>query len=173
MTVTQNSALQDLDARLVKPTHKGPTHVAGRVAFRGEIKLTDADSPLLTAAIAAADADGEGLSFLAGQLETFSQLPLLVEALGGALAPGGKYFIYVADVKRGDRYQVALGGASVYVLPYDDVSVYNELIDFFYLDKTKMKKFDTAAKIDALADGAAKYTEHFPNLTYEEGLARV
>jgi len=37
------------------------------------------------------------------------------------------------------------------VLPYDDVSVYNELIDFLYLDKTKMKKFDTAAKIDAIA----------------------
>ena len=47
------------------------------------------------------------------------------------------------------------------------------MIDFFYLDKTKMKKFDTAAKIDALAEGAAKYGERFPNLTYEEGLARV
>ncbi|MCW2273346.1 hypothetical protein GJ654_06110 [Rhodoblastus acidophilus] len=173
MTVTNTSALQNLDARLVKPTHKGPTHVAGRVAFRGDILLTDADSPLLTAAIAAADADGAGLSFLAGQLEKFSQLPILIAALGGELNAGGKYFIYVADVQRGDRYQIAFGEASVYVLPYDDVSVYNELIDFFYLDKSKMKKFDTAAKIDALADGAAKYAETFPNLTYEEGLARV
>ncbi|MBB4196460.1 hypothetical protein CCR94_19955 [Rhodoblastus sphagnicola] len=172
MTVTETSALQDLDARLVKPTHKGPTHVAGRTAFRGDILLTDAESPALTAAIAAAES-GPGLSFLAGQLEKFSLLPVLVEAFNGALVAGGKYFIYVADVKRGDRYQIAFGEASIYVLPYDDVSVYNELIDFFYLDKTKLKKFDTAAKIDALADGAAKYDESFPKLTYEEGLARL
>ena len=173
MTLTETSALHDLDARLLKPTHKGPTHVAGRTAFRGEIRLTDAESPALTAAIASADANDAGLTFLAGQLETFSQLPVLVEALNGALVASGKYFIYIADVKRGDRYQIAFGEALVYVLPYDDVSVYNELIDFFYLDKTKMKKFDTAAKIDALAEGAAKYGESFPNLTYEEGLARV
>ncbi len=91
----------------------------------------------------------------------------------GALAPDGKYFIYVGDVKRGDRYQVAFGDSSLYVLPYDDVSVYNELIDFLYLDKTKMKKFDTAAKIDAIADGAASYGETFPKVTYEEGLSRL
>ncbi|MCW2284594.1 hypothetical protein M2323_002481 [Rhodoblastus acidophilus] len=168
-----NTALQDLDARLIKPTHSGPTHVAGRTAFRGEIRPTDDDSALLTAAIAAAVADGARLSFLAGQLEKFSQLPLLTAALGGALGADGKYFIYVADVQRGDRYQIAFGDALLYVLPYDDVSVYNELVDVFYLDKSKMKKFDTAAKIDALADGAAKYDARFPNLTYEEGLARV
>lgn len=43
MTSTETSALHDLDARLLKPTHKGPTHVAGRTAFRGEIRLTDAE----------------------------------------------------------------------------------------------------------------------------------
>ncbi|MCW2316543.1 hypothetical protein M2322_002091 [Rhodoblastus acidophilus] len=173
MTAIANSALDALDARLVKPTHKGPTHVAGRVAFRGEILLTEAAAPALTSAIASADANAASLSFLAGQLATLSQLPVLADALGDALAPNGKYFIYVGDVKRGDRYQIALGETLVYVLPYDDVSVYNELIDFFYLDKTKMKKFDTAAKIDALAEGAAKYGESFPKLTYEEALARV
>jgi hypothetical protein len=36
-----------------------------------------------------------------------------------------------------------------------------------------MKKFDTAAKIDAIADGAAKYGETFPKVSYEEGLARL
>jgi hypothetical protein len=175
MTSIETSAFQRLDTeqKLLKPQHKGATHVAGRVGFRGDIQLTQAESPALTAAFATADDGGKGLSFLAGQLDNFSQLPVLVESLGDVLAPGGKYFIYVADVKRGDRYLVNFGETQLYVLPYDDVSVYNELIDFFYLDKTKMKKFDTAAKIDALAEGAFKYGETFPNLTYEEGLARV
>ncbi len=175
MTSIETSAFQRLDAaqKLLKPTHKGPTHVAGRTAFRGDIQLTDAETPALTAAIATAEDGGEGFSFLAGQLDSFSQLPILVEALGPALAPGGKYFIYIADVKRGDRYQIGFGEAQLYVLPFDDVTVYNELIDFFYLDKTRLKKFDTAAKIDALAEGAFKYGESFPKLSYEEGLARV
>ncbi|MCI4680004.1 hypothetical protein K9U39_11590 [Rhodoblastus acidophilus] len=175
MTSIETTAFQRLEAdgRLVKPAHKGPTHVAGRFAFRGEIELTSDPEVLLTAAFAAAQGGETALSFLAGQLATFSELPALVAALDGALAPDGKYFIYVGDVKRGDRYQVSFGDSSLYVLPYDDVSVYNELIDFLYLDKTKMKKFDTAAKIDAIADGAAKYDETFPKVTYEEGLARI
>jgi hypothetical protein len=175
MTSIETTAFQRLEAdgRLVKPAHKGPTHVAGRFGFRGEIALTADPELLLTAVFASAQDGAPGIEFLAGQLDSFSQLPALVAALDGALSPTGKYFIYVANVKRGDRYQVTFGESSIYVLPYDDVSVYNELIDFLYLDKTKMKKFDTAAKIDAIADGAASYGEAFPKLTYEEGLAAI
>jgi hypothetical protein len=175
MTSIETTAFQRLESeeRLVKPAHKGPTHSAGRFGFRGEIALTKDPEVMLTAVFAAAQDGQPTLSFLAGQLGAFSELPVLVDALGGALAPDGKYFIYVGDVKRGDRYQVAFGDSTLYVLPYDDVSVYNELIDFLYLDKTKMKKFDTAAKIDAIADGAASYGETFPKVTYEEGLSRL
>jgi hypothetical protein len=175
MTSIESTAFQRLESeeRLVKPAHKGPTHSAGRFGFRGEIALTKDPEVNLTAVFASAQDGQPTLSFLAGQLGSFSELPVLVDALGGALAPDGKYFIYVGDVKRGDRYQVAFGDSSLYVLPYDDVSVYNELIDFLYLDKTKMKKFDTAAKIDAIADGAASYGETFPKVTYEEGLAKI
>ena len=93
--------------------------------------------------------------------------------MGETIKPDGKYFIYVGDVKRGDRYQVSFGNSSLYILPYDDVSVYNEIVDFLYLDKMKMKKFDTAAKIDAIADGAAKYGETFEAVSYAEGLSRI
>jgi hypothetical protein len=175
MTSIESTAFQRLETeeRLVKPAHKGPTHSAGRFGFRGEIALTKDPEVLLTSVFAASQEGAEGLSFLAGQLGSYSELPTLVTALDGALSPAGKYFIYVADVKRGDRYQVTFGDSSIYVLPYDDVSVYNELIDFLYLDKMKMKKFDTAAKIDAIADGAASYSETFPKVTYEEGLSRI
>ena len=59
------------------------------------------------------------------------------------------------------------------MLPIDDTSVYNKLVDFLYLDKTKMKKFDTAKKIDAIADGAAKYEQAYETIDYEEGLKRL
>jgi len=60
--------------------------------------------------------------------------------LGDSAGPGGKYFIYVSDLDRASRYQIGFNDVSLYVLPIDDTSVYNELIDFLYLDKTKMKK---------------------------------
>jgi hypothetical protein len=59
------------------------------------------------------------------------------------------------------------------VLPIDDTSVYNELVDFLYLDKTKMKKMDTAEKVDVIADAALKYAQAYEIISFEEGLKRL
>ena len=42
-----------------------------------------------------------------------------------------------------------------------------------YLDKSKMKKMDTAEKLDAIAQGALKYTQKYEVISYEEGLKRL
>ena len=174
-TTTASPAFQRLEAegRLLKPALNGPTRFPGRFGFRGEIALTTEPPVALEAAFAAAD-DGEAtLSFLAGSLTTYKLLPALVEALGANIKAGGKYFIYVSDLDRASRYQIEFNGMSFYVLPIDDTSVYNELIDFLYLDKTKMKKMDTADKIDTIVDGALKYEQVYEVISYEEGLKRL
>jgi hypothetical protein len=145
----------------------------GRFGFRGEIAVS-LDPPVnLAAAFAAAQGGDAALSFLAGSLTSYKQLPALVEMLGESVQAGGKYFIYVGDLDRASRYQISLKGVSIYVLPIDDTSVYNELIDFLYLDKTKMKKYDTAEKLDVIADGALKYDQAYEVISYEEGLKRL
>lgn len=162
----------EAEGRLLKPALNGPTHVADRFGFRGEIALT-LEPPVMLSAVFATAANGEStLSFLAGSLSSYQHLPALIEALGANTKPGGKYFIYVADLDRASRYQIEFNGVSFYVLPIDDTSVYNELIDCLYLDKTKMKKMDTAEKLDAIADGALKYTQAYETISYEEGLQR-
>ena len=174
-TTLESPAFQHLEAegRLLKPALKKPTHVPNRYGFRGEIALTLDPETTLAAAFAAAD-DGEAtLCFLAGSLTSFKQLPALIEALGSSIKAEGKYFIYVSDLDRASRYQIELGGAMFYVLPIDDTSVYNELIDCLYLDKSKMKKMDTAEKLDAIAQGALKYTQKYEVISYEEGLKRL
>ena len=176
MTATNASpAFQRLEAegRLLKPALNGPTHVAGRFGFRGEIALTIESPVMLEAAIATASDTESTLSFLAGSLSTYKHLPALIEALGANIGAGGKYFIYVCDLDRASRYQIDFSGISLYVLPIDDTSVYNELIDFLYLDKNKMKKMDTAAKVDAIADSALKYTQAYEVISFEEGLKRL
>jgi hypothetical protein len=174
MTSIDTTAFQRLEAegRLLKPTHKGPTKSAGRFGFRGEIAVT-LDPPETLGAVFASTEEGDAaITFLAGSLPKFALLPALVETLGAALKPDGKYFIYVGDLDRSSRYQITFDALSLYVLPIDDTSVYNELIDFLYLDKTKMKKFDTAEKLDAIADGAAKYSHPYEQITYAEALSR-
>ncbi|MEW6123030.1 MAG: hypothetical protein AB1698_10490, partial [Pseudomonadota bacterium] len=48
---------------------------------------------------------------------------------------------------------------------------YNELLDLLKIDKTELKKLDTAGKQDFLADKAARFSASWPFLTYEEALA--
>jgi hypothetical protein len=162
----------ETEGRLLKPTHNGPTPHGGRYGFRGDIVVTVEPPVTLTAAFAADDGDA-GVSFLAGSLPSYKDLPALVGALGAGAKKDGKYFIYVSDLDRASRYRVQLDGLELYVLPIDDTSVYNELIDFLYLDKTKLKKFSTAEKLDAIADGAAKYDHAYESITYDEGLSRL
>jgi hypothetical protein len=172
-TSTASPAFQrlEIEGRLLKPTLNGPTHAPGRHGFRGDIALTFDPPAALESAFAVADGDAPTLSFLAGSLPTMRLLPALAAALGGNVKTGGKYFIYVADLERASRYQIELEG-SYYVLPIDDTSVYNELIDYLYLDKTRMKKMDTAEKVDAIADGGLKYSQKYESISYEEVLKR-
>jgi hypothetical protein len=175
MTSIESTAFGRLEAegRLLKPAHKGTTHHAGRFGFRGEIAITL--DPLLTlGAVFASAQDGEtGLSFIAGSLSSFKQLPELAESLGASVKPEGKYYIYVGDLDRASRYQISFGGVSLYVLPIDDTSVYNELIELFYLDKLKMKKYDTAEKIDTIVDAGLKYDTSYEVISFEDGLKRL
>jgi hypothetical protein len=66
---------------------------------------------------------------------------------------------------------VAYGGAIFYVLPIDESTVYNELLELLYLEKGELKKLDTAGKTDRVADAALKFDVTFDTITYAEGLA--
>jgi hypothetical protein len=174
-TALESPAFEHLEAegRLQKPALKGLTHLPGRFGFRGEITLTTEPPLVLKEVIATADNSEPCLSFLVGSLPNFKDLPQVIDTLGASIKAGGKYFIYVSDLDRASRYQIEFNGVSFYVLPIDDTSVYNELIDFLYLDKMKMKKMDTAEKVDTIADGALKYAQAYEVISFEEGLKRI
>ena len=175
------SAFERLQAegRLLNPVHKGPTKKAGRFGFRGELalrfapKLADeARPPELTCdqVIAIAEAGNPKLPFFAGYLLNFAHLKDIAEVLGDTLTAGGKYFVFCNNIDLSKKYQVPLKGAMFYVLPIDEATVYNELLELLYLEKGELKKLDTAGKTDAVANAALKFDVTFDTLTYEEGL---
>jgi hypothetical protein len=168
------------EGRLLNPVLKAPTKKPGRWGFRGELALRfaakmadEARPPELTCdqVIAVAQAGDKKLPFFAGYLLSFEHLKDVAEVLGDTLSAGGKYFLFCNNIDLSRKYQVPLKGAMFYVLPIDEATVYNELLELLYLDKGELKKLDTAGKTDRVADAALKFDVTFDTLTYEEGLA--
>jgi hypothetical protein len=169
----------DSEGRLLNSVLKAPTHKAGRFGFRGDIalkfqvkKADEARPPELSSdqVIAVAHQGEAHLAFMAGFLLSFESIALLAEVLGDALSPKGKYFLFVDNIDISKKYEVDYGGATFYVLPIDESTVYNELLQLLYIEKNDLKKLDTAGKTDAVADKALTFTQSFPKLSYEEGV---
>jgi len=168
------------EGRLLNPVLKAATKKPGRFGFRGELalrfaaKLADeARPPELTCdqVMAVAQVGDTKLPFFAGYLLSFEHLKDVAEALGDTLSAGGKYFLFCNNIDLSRKYQVPLQGAMFYVLPIDESTVYNELLELLYLEKTELKKLDTAGKTDRVADAALKYDVTYDTITYAEGLA--
>ena len=168
------------EGRLLNPVLKAPTRKPGRFGFRGELalrfaaKLADeARPPELTCdqVIAVAQVGDPKLPFFAGYLLSFEHLKDVAETLGDTLSAGGKYFLFCNNIDLSKKYQVPLRGAMFYVLPIDESTVYNELLELLYLEKNELKKLDTAGKTDRVADAALKFDITFDTITYDEGLA--
>jgi len=180
MTTIAQTALGRLEAegRLLNSVLKGPTKKDGRIGFRGDIalkfqaKMADEARPpeISSDQVIAAAQEGEShIGFLAGFLLSFEYLQLLAEVLGDALSPKGKYFLFCDNIDISKRYQVEFGGASFYILPIDEATVYNETLELLYLEKNDLKKLDTAGKVDAIVNKAMGFNQSFPKITFEEG----
>lgn len=167
------------EGRLLNPVLKAPTKKPGRFGFRGELALRfatkmadEARPPELTCdqVIAVAQVGDPKLAFFAGYLLSFEHLKDVAETLGDTLSAGGKYFLFCNNIDLSRKYQVPLKGALFYVLPIDEATVYNELLELLYLEKNELKKLDTAGKTDRVADAALKFDVTFDTITYDEGL---
>lgn len=184
MTTIENTAFARLEreGRMLNPVLKAPTRRAGRFGFRGELalkfapKLADEARPpeLQADQVMAVAQEGETtIPFLAAYLLSFEHLNDLAKALGDSIRPAGKYFAFCNNVDLSARYQVPVGGAMFYVLPIDEATVYNELLDLLYLEKNNLKKLDSAGKLDAVADAALKFDQTYDVISFDDGLARM
>jgi hypothetical protein len=181
MTTIDQTALARLEreGRLLNPVFKGESSTPGRFLFRGEMALKFAAPradekrpPELKAdqVLASAQAGEATIPFLAACLLSFESLRDAAEVLGDLLSPLGKYFVFCGNIDLAAKYQVVLRNATFCVLPLDESTVYNEMLDLLRIDKNTLKKLDTPGKLDALANGAAKFRQNFQAITYEQGL---
>lgn len=181
MTLITETPFAQLEAegRLLSPVLKGPTTKPGHFGFRGEVALefqkalADEKRPpeiKLDQVMMVASAGEATIPFLAGFAPSLAHLKLLCEHFGDTLSPSGKYFFFAGNLDISKKYQIAFGGATFWVLPLEEATVYNELLDMFRMDKSSLKKLDTAGKLDAIADKAASFSEKWTAISFEEGL---
>ena len=168
----------DAEGRLLSPVYKGP--VAPDVyAFRGELalkfaeKLSDEARPpeikldqvMMTGAVGR-----PALSFFAAFGVSLEHLGLLRDLLADKLDAGGKYFFFAGNLDISKRYRIAMGSATFWVLPLDEATVYNEMLEVLGIDRGDLKKLDTAGKIRIIAEKAAGFSDSWPEISYEDGV---
>ncbi|GAA5171968.1 hypothetical protein [Viridibacterium curvum] len=181
MTTIDKTAFASLEAegRLLNAVFKGPTATAGRFGFRGDIAIefqqqkADEKRPpekCVEQVIAACQEGEVGFSFLGGFLLSFGYIKLLAETLGEKLTPTGKYILYCDNIDLSKKYVINYAGATFYILPIDEATVYNELLEIFYLEKNDLKKLDTGGKTEAVVNGGLKFVgdKKFIQSTYDE-----
>jgi hypothetical protein len=180
----ENTAFARLEAegRLLNPVLKAPTHRPGRFGFRGELalrfapKIADEARPpelAVDQVLASADEGSSTLTFFAAYLLSFEYLKPLAEVLGETLSKSGKYFLFCNNIDLLKKYRVSWGDATFYVLPIDEAGVYNELLELLDLERSALKKLDTAAKLDAIVETALSFRANYPALAYEDGLLQM
>jgi hypothetical protein len=170
------------EGRLLNAVLKGPTERQGRYGFRGELALKFAQQfadekrpPELAAdqVIAVAQVGEPMIPFLACYLLSFESLGVLAEVLKGLLSPTGKYFIFCNNIDLLSKYEVVIDGVTFHVLPIDEATVYNELLELLYLDKGALKRASTGGKTDAVADAALRFEDKFDAISFTQGLERM
>jgi hypothetical protein len=166
--------------RLLSPVCKGATKKAGRFGFRGEIALKLAEStagekrpPEVKADQVFMTTEGDKVTFYASYVDSVESLGLIADMLEPWLSDDGKYFVWASNVDLLKKYQVELKGAAFYVMPLDEGTVYNEILDLLYLEKGDLKKASMEEKLDALTDSAKGFKGGFPVASFEQVVAEM
>lgn len=181
MIAITTTPFAQLDAaeRLLSPVHKGATSKPGRFGFRGEIALefqkalADEKRPpavKFDQVMMISEAGSSTIPFLAGYAVSLASLPTLCDLLGDILSPTGQYFFFASNLDISKKFRIPYGGATFWVMPLDESTVYKEMVDLLRMDNGDLKKLDTGAKIDAIADKAARFSEKWPEISMAEGL---
>jgi hypothetical protein len=177
-----NAVIQNLTGKLLSPIVNAPIGKGDRYAFRGELGLKfpasiagEARPPEIKADQVIIAIEGDKIVLLALHLDTLAHLDLVIATLGEFLSPSGKFFIFAGNVDLSKKYQVSKGGFDFNVLPLDEATVYNELLDLLYLERGDLKKMSSEGKVDAILESAVKtsFSGNFPVIPYEQAIAEL
>lgn len=180
MTDLSTTPLAKQSERLLSPVVQGPSKAPGRFVFRGEFALKLAPSkggekrpPEAKADQVIIATEAGKIAFFACHVPTLANLELVMDCLGADLTPQGRYFLFAGNVDISKKYAIDMNGIPFNVLPLDEATVYNELLDLLYLEKGDLKKMAGEEKVDAIVNAAASFNGKFPAMTFAQAVAEM
>lgn len=180
MTDISSTPLGKHAERLLTPVVQGASKAAGRFVFRGEFALKLAPSTAGEKRPPEAKSDqviiaceGDKIVFFAGHVPSLALLETVMEVLGADFTPSGRYFLFAGNVDISKKYAIDMNGIPFNVLPLDEATVYNELLDLLYLEKGDLKKMSGEEKVDAIVNAAAGFKGGFPATPYATAVAEM
>jgi len=153
---------------------------AGLQAYRGDLVLIEGEvadamgrrkPPLATLIGAALLADDSQLKFVAGSLDELAHLTAFVEKYQAYFAPDLAAVLYVVDIAKPMRIEVA--GIHFVLLPLSDGLVWNELVDELQLDKSDFKGQSSGEKVHTLFKAWRSYHPKYPSVALDDALSQT
>ncbi|WP_395665815.1 hypothetical protein [Methylocella sp.] len=169
----------ETEKRLINAVFKGATDRPGRFGYRGGLALKfqqsmadEARPPELACeqVIAVGDAGSAEIPFMTAYFQSFEHVKDLAETLKGKLSPSGKYFMFCNNIDLLAKYSMELDGVPFYILPLEESTVYNELLELLRIEKNDLKKLSIGGKTDAVAEAAMNFDEKWDEITFSKGL---
>ncbi len=180
MSNISSTPLAKHSERLLSPVIQGAGKAPGRFVFRGEFALKLAPSkggekrpPEAKADQVIMACEGGKIVFFAGHAPSLAYLDMVMECLGADFTPQGRYFLFAGNVDISKKYAIDMNGIPFNVLPLDEATVYNELLDLFYLERGDLKKMSGEEKVDAIVDAAAGFDGKFPATPFATAVAEM
>jgi len=135
---------------------KGRRFSRGEIALKFATQLADEARPPEVAGFQLMFAStGDKLDFFAVEVESLAYLRYLRDVFGDLLKADGKYFVFAGNVDISKKYMIELDGIPFHVLPLDEATVYNELLELVGLERNDLKKLETDVKLAKIAEAAA------------------
>jgi hypothetical protein len=174
MTTIDETPLARLenDQRLLNGTVKDPGTQPGSFLFRGEIAIQRSPESELKAdqVMLYASAGKTELPFYACALQSFESLKPMTDLLGDMLGASGKYFAFCSNLKYRSKYRVKMGEATFYVLPLEDNTAFNDLLELLGVDRGSIKRLSVRDKLESIRDKLAAFGPSYEQISYERGL---
>ncbi|WP_226581625.1 hypothetical protein [Acuticoccus sediminis] len=181
MTTIDDTALARLEAegRLFNAVLKAEMPQPGRFGFRGDIALrfqqqmADEKRPpdySIEQVATFARAGEATIPALAGYLHSFAYLEDVVAVMGDLLSPTGVYLMFCNNIDLRAQYRVVMNGIPFSVLPCDESTVWKELTELLGIEKSELKKLDTAGKTDVVLDALLDFGDAFDEITFQRGV---
>ena len=153
---------------------------AGTFAFRGDMVVELGDMhessqtrnpPKQILIQATCLSKDEKIVFMGGMLDRVEQIEDLFDMYGADLADDAKLVLYIVNADT--NYTTEFSGKTINVVPFDEGTIWNLLMEDFYVEKSDLKGQSGEEKVETLVDAYGEFDKQGDTISFDDALANA